>query len=66
MTKHKNNKSTSPKKDEHYRWKVTDTMRADTYNDMLAESMDEVISAVVMSETYPDTKNYENKLKKDK
>ncbi len=51
--KNKFNRSTSPKKDEHYRWKATEAMKKDTYNEELQEEMEEVISAVVLSETYP-------------
>ncbi len=59
--KNKFNRSTGPKKDEHYRWKATEAMKKDTYNEELQEEMEEVISAVVLSETYPPEEYFKNK-----
>jgi len=40
-------------------YRVTDVMTAETYDERLLREMEETISAVMLSEAYPQTKSYE-------
>lgn len=40
-------------------YRVTDVMTAETYDERLLREMEETISAVMLSEAYPQTGNYE-------